>query len=411
MNLDTNDVVECLNNENFKGFTSIKCGTALFVSLALEDRLHKSYLRSTVRTLFSCLFTKIRVSKDDTNKSKFIFLCSNRTRRDYRAWMLKVADLVKNKTVFFPGFKFRVSNILNLPIFFSWFKIFRKYYNCNLSYYYTSILFSVYCDFQFIKKHILSSDIKLFVSYFDVAVLESVVTQYCNLKAIPSATLQHGFMIAGPVLSLSRSDFFLAYGQHTAEQAILSGRKPGTIVNVGMPQLIGSSVRKQATVNKNKIIGVILNGNPLYEDDYNLLNMALNFANKNNYKIYVKLHPGTLIDKYPDFDWKNVTKIYATEISALEFGTLIEFALVSASTVFIEYALNLVPVFLCPSCKSFFARETWCKVNNEYELQLAVEALYKNPDGYFQNMIRSRQYYSETENIEANYLKFFKKYI
>ena len=406
------DEIDYLNHCDFAGLKDIMCGDAMFYTLNMATKNSKgSVLTSLGRILKSFLLSDIDVCTKGQCEIGFLFSNAYGNRNDYMPWFKNVYSLCSSRVVIKRGEKIRVQSPHTLLYFIQWFNLFEKCFEKKDAFYYSSILFKYYSNYLDIIRIVNRYHLKLMVTLCDVHSIDSMVTQYCNKNGIPTATLEHGFMIASPALSLSKSDFFLGYGQCVLESALSVGMKESKFIKVGMPQLIGFDVPSKMVINGNKIIGVICNGGKLIDEDIEMLKSSIEFSQRTGYKVIAKLHPGSSVADYPEDLMSTIEKVYITEIDALDFAELAQFSIISSSSVFLEYLFHMYPVFHYPSGIGVFNRETWCEVNNADEIENKVFYYLDKKEEYHENAKRTLQYYTEYEDVAGNYDKFLKSFL
>ncbi|MBQ0088668.1 MAG: hypothetical protein KBT27_04985 [Prevotellaceae bacterium] len=186
------------------------------------------------------------------------------------------------------------------------------------------------------------SSIHSFISIFDAREFENLLTQFLNKRGgIVTATLQHGHF--GKMSYVSKqdcyldiaykgcvSDYFLAWGEYSKENAIEAGLNPNQIIVAGCPDFINTKDVK----GKKKAIGVLLDGGPnAIEDNLCMLEIGFKFADENQYSCIVKLHPSDKIENYPSI---NQEKCEIFKGSVYDFANKTEFSICGNSSVLIQ---------------------------------------------------------------------------
>lgn len=405
---------ERLNQEKFSGLEGYSVGDAMYFAVMPRESFSKKKfkLRSLIKSLIVLSFIrKVAVYRDSPMASKY-FLYSNSYagRKEHRNTFDKVAGLVPGKAIFCPVKKFSLFNLHNFFKPFLYHKILKKFFMANDAWYYAVELAKAYKDFNFIVHNMEKSKPKLLTVFCDVHMIDSLAVQYCNKNGIATATMQHGNLSRGPAYSLSKSKYFLGYGEYTKKIAEESGMNVRNFISCGMPNYIGKQLSSRMVRNNTDSIGVVFCDYTTIEDDTKMLNAAIDFAAKNKYKVFVKLHPACPAGSYKDVGWNKVEKTYGKEISIYDFMNLIDFAVIGASTAFIEYVVSLFPClnFACRNDK--YAQIIWNKFKTSEELETHVSMLKTSPDKFEENLKRTREYFTPTSGIEENYKHFFEKF-
>ncbi len=402
------DKIVFLNAQTFRGLENIKCGSAFYYVIN-DWKINCNILKSCARIFRSAFINRMKIIGKGQHIG-FLFSNTYTSRSDYRKWFTGISDLVEDKFIICKGQNLSFMGLKYILYMPQWFKIFSKLYSAKEAFYYTSVLYTAFCDYKNIINIIMQKEIKLLVTFCDLHSVDSLITQYCNLHTIPTATLEHGIYLGGPNFYFSYSDYFLGYGEFVYRQALLSNVSEKKFIKVGMPQLISEEIPKELSQNENCIIGIIFNGSNLTEEDERMTKVVMEYAQKCGYEIYIKLHPASSKSNYKRMEWDRIKKIYSSEISVVEFGRLVEFTVISASTVFIEYCVHLLPVFLYKSQSRVFDNETWCKFTTSKELEDLVTCYRSDKDSYQRKMDDRRRYFTEIDDISNKYYDFFKEY-
>lgn len=408
------NLVKQLNNEKFLGLEDYQIGDAMYFviqPIELHDKLNFS-LFSFIKSVLNILFIRNVQKGKFFKKANKVFLFSNSYwgRNDHRIIYDKVFNTTVNSTEFIHAKKFTVANFTNIRQFNNWFNIFRKFFSGKKTRYYTCMLAKAYSDLNYIKKQLIKEKKDAVVTFCDIHLIDSLVTQFCNNNCIDTITMQHGNLPCGPSYGLSKSKFFLGYGEYTKKIAVLSGLNSKNFISIGMPQCIGKTFNENLILNKTKCIGVIFCNSETIDEDTKMLNIVLDYAENNNYKVLVKIHPACKKDNYLGINWNRVTAVYGKEVDIYKFSEYIDFATVGISTVFIEYIINLFPCMNYKCLKDKYADITWNKFSSVYELGEIINILKNNTKKFELKMKETRLYFTPVNNISKNYSDFFSKY-
>lgn len=415
-------LVEKFNRICFKGLENIQVGDALYYSFSQNfSKIKFPVIKAVAKIMQATFFvgSKVEISKD----SNILFLFSNSygSRKDLQKWFERVCDTASKKSVIRPVKPyFYPHNIRQMAALIQWNKAaFEMKIPWKQRLYYLAVLVLAMSDIWYIEKILQKNniDLRLFVSTCDVHLIDSIMTQRFNLRGIDTASLQHGVIsrkINEWTVKGSKSKYYLIYGEYTKKQAMLAGVKEEKLVMLGMPQYIGERFPTAIAERKNKCFGIVLNGGNYIEEDKKMLVLAEQFAEKNDMTYSVKLHPGSEATCYDKLLLSpRIKEVHGTEISIEEFGKQIDFALLSKSVVFMEYMLNLVPVFLFADALDEVMYEgiEWCRVSALEEMQNLYTLLERNIEVFEKNILETRAYLVRYKNMEDNYKKFFDGYI
>ena len=131
---------------------------------------------------------------------------------------------------------------------------------------------------------------------------------------------------------------------------------------------------------------------------------------KYDLKVAIKLHPGTTIEQYNfvERDLNNII-IYNDQVLIEKFIEECDYIVCSGSTVFIESLIFLKPVFLFKSDrKDIFEEIEWCAFRNSVELGKLINWYKENPKEFEKAMVKTRSYFTETDNVKEKYIDFYK---
>lgn len=412
---ETDELVRRFNRCTFRGLEHIKCGDALYFVLSsseIEQMRQMSILKAVLRVLRGSVTNAVRYSEDALVRVGIVFSNSYAGRNDYKVWFQKVLDTCDKKIAILPdNRKITLKNLKYIPYFFHWIKDIGKAetdYRTNMVV--ISVLYEAFVDYMNIIQRLEPIDLRLLVVLCDTHLIDSLLVQHYNQKGIDTATLQHGSFSASWVLSASQSKYFMAHGQFTREQCLRANMKDERICLLGMPHQIGEKRYHELAVHHTKNIGIIFCGRKYAADDIRILETALKFAQQNNYKIYVKLHPGYGKEEYVYKNWNLVDKIYSDEISVEQFTEMIDFSLTAGSTVFVEYIMKAFPVFIFDGEYKIYDSVQWCKFKDEKELEHLVNVLMSDKSEFLYQVEKTQAYFCAGEDVEENYKKFFKQY-
>ena len=410
--------VKCdFNKIQFAGLEGIMCGDALHY---VEYRARRGrVLKCFLDVFVSSFFTKIQMEKQGKGNIFFLFSNSYAERSDIWSWFIKVCKLSGSRVVIKPSdFKITLSHVKYIKNFFLWWTSCKKIGQLSKieKLYYLTELYKAAVDVWEIKDWAIKNEVetKLLVVVYDAHLIDSLAVQLYNKLNIDTATLQHGsfscengnWAFAG-----SKSKKFLAYGQCTKEDGEICGLHEERILLMGMPQYVDTKLPMQIQKsNKNKF-GVILNGGNLTDENSKLLELAENFAKKRGVRYDIKLHPadqGQNNELLKQLEYSD--NIYQKEKNVIQFTEGIDYAIVNKSTVFLDYILNLFPVYIYEIDQESYKGIKWCKVKNVCELEEKVDLLEHDLKKTESEFLKIRDSVCVGGDIKARYQNFFRKY-
>ena len=255
---------------------------------------------------------------------------------------------------------------------------------------------------------------KLGVVYYDVSKYDYMFVQLFKKRGIKTATLQHAAFVAprkvssanfefeGVELCNSTSDYFLAWNPFTKEEAIKSGMSESKIKVLGIPKYINTTV-DDIRHKKTFCFGVVLNAKSFDSLNRRLIQYADFVANKTGYSYYLKYHP-----QFQEFIYDSLPKsgkcIGHLELSksVSDYVRMVDFTLISNSTVFIELIYMGHTVFrLQAGDADKFRNVPYNAFTNEEEL----DELLNGKIAESSNQLFS--YMCFTRNPKAKYKNFF----
>ena len=399
-----------LNQQVFKNLEEIRIGDALYYLIMLEERYYKGQV--SLIKVFLCVIREMFFSNvsqvEETENSKFLFVFSSdySDRVTYLEWYKKIRNMCfPSSLIANIGRKVRIISLKRFGLVVSWYKTLRGVFTVKLSLYFLRHLIRGYDEYDFVRSLIQEKEIKGLCTLCDVHLVDSIITQWCNHNGIVTVTAQHGIFVAGPDFALSHSRYFLGHGQFALEQAALSGKKEG-VFKVGMPQNIGAKLPKQIGKDNLAVVGVLFAGcsEALMSSDLRILEWVLECATVYNYKVIVKFHPGYEKETY-QFDWSRVDKIYSQEISIEEFAKKVDFTVVNSSTVFLEMLMQMVPSVIYDESGKLYENAEELRIYDGNSFQNKIEEYLSRRDIFENNMLKIREYYSETEDVDGKYRK------
>lgn len=277
-------------------------------------------------------------------------------------------------------------------------ELLRAYYDCN--------------DVErYIRKNNL--DIKFLVTYCDVMPVDCYFTQRFNSKGGASVTLQHGTFNTDTnswAYLGSKSKYFLAESQAVIDSAKKVGYE-GNMIAVGSPHTIDSQNTCKPNAFKTETLGIIMNADMIpIEENIGMIKTVQEYCKAHRKKLFLKYHPANNRDTYSEIIDTDFTKTYGTEISAEQFGEMVDVAIVSVSTVFNTMLMKWKPVLLFVRDghdMMQFARTDDIKFLDSE--QLSEKISFIDSPNYMKLMEKYRNYFLCSGKYEDNYRNAFKK--
>ena len=391
----------------FKGLSDIDVSKAMYFCLYDITGNKKDVPSSILRSLVYLFTIDVKYNVDNDGDIAFVYSNSYKQRVEYYKTIRILASRFKSKVFFGPGKrKIHLSNLRYLHRLFSWYHTFRKNNSIKESIYYSSMLLFGYVNAIYILKAVLDNKCKSVVVLSDMHLIDSLLVQMCKKKGITTFTLQHGNFELDEPFVLSKSDYFLTYGDYSKNKAISYGMEESKLIKVGLFKLLGKKVPDRMPKKEIKVqkIGIILSGDVFADADTNMINLIVSYAKKRGKEVFVKFHPNFGKDKYPSVDWGGVTESFNTEINVEEFKNRVDVAIVLNSTVFFEYTLSLYPSFIYVDKDDSFIKEiSWCRFRTEDELDDLIRMLEERREEYESKLLELRSYISITDNVEETY--------
>lgn len=378
----------------------------------------KQVIKAFIKCAYYAVFTCCEFRHVGTPKTLSLFSNSFSGRADHRKAFDNVAGLIDNQLIVTPlKRKLNLSHINDLFLPIIWTHQMRKT-SASLSQRLVlscGSLLRAYYDYNDVEKYMRKNkiDIKYFVTYCDVMPIDCYFTQKFSSKGVNTVTLQHGtFSTSSDTWAYlgSKSTYFLAESQAVIDSAMKIGYK-GNMIAVGSPHIIGSQNTCKPDIFKTETLGIIMNTDLIpIEENISMIKTVQDYCKSHEKKLLLKYHPVNNHDTYSKIIDANFVKTYGTEISAEQFGEMIDVAIISASTVFNTMLMKWKPVLL-------FVREGHdigtFKGTDEIKFssdeQLVERVALIETSEYKQLMEKYRNYFLCSGKYEDNYRNAFKK--
>jgi hypothetical protein len=417
-------IKEQLNNINFKGLDKINLGDAIIIDLYQPLLIRFSYknLMSIFIKLISSTINYQIIDKSKSSKAPMFFYSQcHRSRQDYWISFENLGALFCNKIIIRGCESARRLNLSNLvmlwylPIWFVQLSVLDCGFFLKLKL--LRYLQEAFDWTRYIKHNFCSFEVSSLVVLFDARFHENILVQIFRESHIPTATLQHGHFISDDLDTIFAvpfngfiSDKFFVWGEYTKQEALKAGIAETAIRVVGNPKYIGMNPKKWKKFNELRFVGVVLEGGGKSSSSANieLLDIAIAFAEQFTCKIIVKPHPVSDLTYFQD-QLKNpcIERVCKKNESVIDFGDSIDIAFAMGSSVYAEL-LNLgicVFRFLPKFYKDRYARIKWGAFSNLDELIELIQKRKIEPESFFENFYKARDFLNEQGDISQNYIK------
>lgn len=426
------NVVQELNRIEFKGMGGLKLGTANF--LGIHDIInHQFQWKSFVKALILIMFRSYNYDFSKIyNKIAVFAIYSYKRRIDNMKMLHNIETSVKNSVIFMGSIPKLIGNF---TIDFNGVKIFflapiwlYQVYDINVKLNEKIRLIMLLADnykwYEMLRKN--SNQIKsmpLLITFFDVLMFDSILVQYCDSLHVPTATLQHGHFqewesndesgMSGYAYRNSLSDYFLAWGEYSKQEAIASGMNGDKVLCVGNPAYI--DVNKFPMAGPHNVFGLILAGGKDF-DKYNaqMIELANKLAEKCNMKYIIKTHPGSGTQDFKNhIKQEYVERICPLNETVFSFAESVSFALTLYSTVYSELLFLKVPVFryVPENTIDLYKRLSHGLFNDYKELVNVIQELQNNPENIKKQCAENKRMLFVSGNIADNYRNAIAKII
>lgn len=417
-------IKEQLNNINFKGLDKINLGNAIIIDLYQPRLIGFSYrnLMSIFIKLISSTINYQIIDESISSKAPMFFYSQcHRLRQDYWVLFENLGALICNKIIIRGCESARRLNLSNLvmlwylPIWFVQLSVLDCGFFLKLKL--LRYLMEAFDWTRYIKHNFSRFEVSSLIVLFDARFHENILVQIFRKSHIPTATLQHGHFISDDPDSISAvpftgfiSDRFLMWGQYAKQEALKAGIAETAIRVVGNPKYIGMNPKKWKKFNELRFVGVVLEGGGKSSSSANieLLDIAIAFAEQFTCKIIIKPHPVSDLTYFQDqLKHPCIERVCKKNESVIDFSNSIDIAFAMGSSVYAEL-LNLgicVFRFLTKLYNDRYTRISWGIFTNINELNDLIQRRKLEPDRFFENFYKARDFLNEQGDISQNYIK------
>lgn len=427
------DNVVCkLNSIEFKGMGGLKLGTPNF--LGIHDIINNKFQwKCFVKSLLLIMFRSYDYDFSKIQKEKTIFVFNDyKSRTDNMKMLHCIEKTITNSIIFIGSVPKLIGNFtiefhgiyifLLAPIWLYQISDINMKFNEKIR-----IIMLLVENYKWHKilqdNYLYIRSIPLLIVFFDVLMFDNIFVQYCKSLNVPTATLQHGHFqewepndesgMSGYAYRNSLSDYFLAWGEYSKQEAIASGMNGDKVLCVGNPAYI--DVNKFPMAGPHNVFGLILAGGKDF-DKYNaqMIELANKLAEKCNMKYIIKTHPGSGTQDFKNhIKQEYVERICPLNETVFSFAESVSFALTLYSTVYSELLFLKVPVFryVPENTIDLYKRLSHGLFNDYKELVNVIQELQNNPENIKKQCAENKRMLFVSGNIADNYRNAIAKII
>lgn len=287
-------------------------------------------------------------------------------------------------------------------------------YSDKLVFLYTML----WCDELFPKLcNKINNSVNLVVFCGDAAFVPGIVCEFCKLKGIKTATLQHApamayreseaYLCQGGMYSCSLSDYFLTWSTFTANEALKAGMKQSKIKILGNPYCVGKSYI-QSGQRKHNLFGVALsNISGGFElTNSKVIQIANEFSEKYQLHYVIRFHPGQVGLQEELTNDYYVKDLKISEMSVSDYVNSVDFTLNVSAGLYTQLLFYKHKVYRYSTydIEDVYRDIKW----NTFSNCDTLENLVKNDIDLTQEQ---REYLLGSEDVESNYKNFFARFI
>lgn len=405
-----------LNSISFKKCIGIKVGDMLHYYIS-DKYSWKDGLSSVMHMIVKTAFVRsYEFQHNGQPKTVCLFSNSYRGRTDHLQAFKNVSCLTENSVEMVCGryaVKLGYFRYITLPL--QWNNQMRRIIShFGSRWKLVSILYQAYMDYVALQEESKKNhwDIQYLLTYCDVMPVDSFFTQRFKREEKTCVTLQHATYNIEKnswAYTASMSDYFLAESTSALHEAERAGYH-GNMIPVGAPRFVGQRQYEQPDMFKTSIIGIVMNSpEQPREDNISMIMMLQRYCKATNKKLKLKFHPANDPQEYEQYIDRSNTETYGREISAEQFGNMVDIAIVSASSVFVTMLRQWIPCYLFVRKghdPMLYANADEFKFTNEDEFERKLQNI--NTDQSITAMKNMRDYLLAQGDSTENYKKALK---
>ena len=414
--------IDRLSKLKLWGFKEFETGHFLYRTV-LDYMLLNTRVSFSIKGFLSRLITsqkKYTFSSDTDNKTVLYWSQKYDSRKDMNEILGRVSNVSDYVEVLKESYE-RIRDpfiLFHLHCVIQWYVAFKRAKfpkDLILAFLYDTLwLFRFLHFLQINRDQLLKA--RAFIVLNDEYCDENLFVQFGKNNKIPTATLQHGAYSKG-VSDNNLSHFQHVYYNLTADRCFVWGdyyKDVGTgwvspsvkLLPLGIPKYIDAVIPEK--YGETGIFGVFLDAPVpwLWDSNMQLIRMANELAARYDYTYIVKLHPSDQQENYTGcFDKQYCVNTVEIEETVLDFCRKIDFAIVGASSTYIEMLYFGVPVFRYYNGKymDVFSGLDYDKVTSFSDLVRKYEIFRNKPDQYAAEVRKEREYCCGKGNVGENY--------
>ena len=414
--------IDRLSKLKLWGFKEFETGHFLYRTV-LDYMLLNTRVSFSIKGFLSRLITsqkKYTFSSDTDNKTVLYWSQKYDSRKDMNEILGRVSNVSDYVEVLKESYE-RIRDpfiLFHLHCVIQWYVAFKRAKfpkDLILAFLYDTLwLFRFLHFLQINRDQLLKA--RAFIVLNDEYCDENLFVQFGKNNKIPTATLQHGAYSKG-VSDNNLSHFQHVYYNLTADRCFVWGdyyKDVGSgwvspsvkLLPLGIPKYIDAVIPEK--YGETGIFGVFLDAPVpwLWDSNMQLIRMANELAARYDYTYIVKLHPSDQQENYTGcFDKQYCVNTVEIEETVLDFCRKSDFAIVGASSTYIEMLYFGVPVFRYYNGKymDVFSGLDYDKVTSFSDLVRKYEIFRNKPDQYAAEVRKEREYCCGKGNVGENY--------
>lgn len=408
----------------FKGLHDVSAGE-LLAGIIKDNETNNPWKNRFVfvKTIFLWTFFYSNSFNLVNNGNVMFFLSELNSRKDYKDYMLRAAELCDNRVVvqhkrrMVPHFTY----LFFLLLLNGWNKeLKRAGVNSAANRRICLVhLYRAYINYKEITNYIYKKklNVKCFVVWCDILLSDSVLVQKMKHMGIDTVTFQHGIYLASSharLFTKSKSDMMFSINQFTIEESKKCDYRGQTVLT-GHPERIGRQEAEKKLGDKAATIGVLLDSFIYHDLNIEFAGFMNQYCLDNGKCMIIKLHPTERDDKskYLKKLSSSVCKgVYCSEISLNDFSKMIDIAVVRLSSTLVNMLDSGVPSFS-------FARNIPLQADTYKNIKQDIRFSTEEDLNRLISKVESGDYKDEFEEIRSffcvddvskRYRDFFEKY-
>lgn len=407
-----------LNRIRLKGCEGIRIGDTLHYCLKTKCQKKfrkKDFVISMYSILKYAVLKKYRLKPHGTAETMFLFSDSYANRADHRASFKKTAAVVRNRVDVIVSVKrIELNDLFSVWICFVWMMQLKNIIpDFNQRLYYVSELYHAYADDRYIKRQLAKKNLKIktLVTFCDVHLIDSFITQRMKRTGVCTVTLQHGVVMDPWSVQHTKSDYYLAQSQFTIDTARKVGaRAADRMIPAGLMMYADKKTIPPAPEGSAiKTIGLFLDDerDGMRKINIEMIKIASAYCKENGKKLLFRFHPFTDIGSYEKYMDAGMCR---NEVTLDRFIGMIDAGIVHDSTVLLECLYVWKPMIMYDK-KSILLK--YCGNNDIlkfHTLEELWDRIKQLENGSVKEMIgKDREYFCTNGPVYQKYQEVFRK--